>query len=250
MSIQSRDDLKDYCLRRLGFPVVHIEIDEDQVEDRVDDAIEFYQDIHFDGTEKIFFKVAVTEQDIENKYVVMPENIIGISKVLPFKDNLSSTNYIDYAFDPKFQLIQSEIYTVAQTSVLYYTQVQQHLAMLDHQLRALPSVKFNRRSSKCYLDFDWSIIKQGDYLVFEAFQTLDPDQFVSIFNDRLLKDYATALIKRQWGYNTKKFEGVQMIGGITISGQRIYEEAEQEIKEVEAKIRSGFELPPIGFFGD
>lgn len=250
MPIQSRDELKDYCLRRLGFPVVHLELDDDQIDDRVDDALEFYQDIHFDGTEKVYYKHAITTENITNKYVSLPENLIGISKVLPFKDNLSSTNYIDYAFDPKYQLIQSEIYTVAQTSVLYFTQVQQHLAMLDHQLRALPSVRFNRRSGRCYLDFDWSVVKEGDFLVFEAFVSLDAEQFTRMYNDRLLKEYTTALIKRQWGSNTKKFEGVQLIGGITISGQKIYDEAEQEIKDIELKIRSGFELPPVGFFGD
>lgn len=250
MSVNSRQALKEYCLRRLGYPVIKIEVDDSQVEDRIDDALEFYREIHFDGSEKIYFKKKITQDDINNKYVTLPDNILGISKVLPFKDNFSSQLYIDYAFDPKFQLIQSEIYSVSQASVLYYTQVQQHIASIDYQIRALPSISFNRRSGKCYLMFDWSKVDVGDYLIFEAYGAIDPEVFTALYDDRHLKDYATALIKRQWGTNTKKYEGVQLIGGITITGQEIYNEAMDEIERIERKIRSGFEMPPIGFFGD
>lgn len=244
MAINSRESLKDYCLRKLGFPVVHIEIDDDQIEDRIDDAIEFFHEFHYDGTERLFLKHSVTQEDIDNQYVPIPENIIGISRVIPFKYNTSGGNFL---FNPQYTLVANELYNLNFTNILYYSQVQSYIEFLNYQLRPLDSLRFNRRAGRCFLDFQWSLLEPGDFLVFDCFSTLDPEEFSSIFNDRLLKDYTTALIKRQWGYNTKKFEGVQLIGGITISGQQIYTEAEEEIDAIEMKIRSAHELPPIGF---
>ncbi|UTS52174.1 hypothetical protein [Synechococcus phage BUCT-ZZ01] len=317
MGITNRTELIQYCRRALGEPVINIEIDDDQVEDRIDDAIEFYQDIHYDGTEKIFLKhrvtgsfvevsnsllfrqgeevlgntsgskfivksvtptglifggasepltvgetligqstgamgtlSAVTYGDMHNKWVTLPDEIIGITRVLPFKDRRSQNqNFLSYAFDPKYQLMVSELGNISNLSTVYYTQVMSHLSLLDKQLRPLDSARFNRRTGKVYLEFDWDILEPNDYIVFECFRAVDPESFPKIYNDRLFKEYAVALLKRQWGSNTKKFDGVQILGGIQIRGQDIFDEATKEIEMLEEKIRDRYELPPIGFMG-
>lgn len=248
MAITTRAELIDYCRRRLGEPVIHLELEETQVEDRIDDAIEFFQEVHYEGTERIYLKHQVTQDDKTNMWVPIPEEIIGLSKVLPFKNNISSTNYIDYAFDPKYQLTVTELYNIASASFVYFEQLQQHLSMLDYVLRPIDSVEFNRRTGRVYLNINWNKMEVGDYLIFECFRAVDPQTFPKVYNERLLKEYSTALIKLQWGTNLKKFEGVQMIGGITLNGQQIFNEAQEEVRLLEEKIRSQFELPPIGFF--
>lgn len=250
MPITNRQDLIDYCLRRLGAPVIKIEADTDQIEDRIDDAIEFFQEIHYEGTERIYYKHQLTQDDINNGYVSIPDDIIGISKVVPFKNNISSSNYISYAFDPKYQLTVSELYNIASASFVYFEQIQQHLSLLDYILRPIQSLEFNRRTGKVHMNTDWSRFEEGDYMIFECFRAVDPQSFPAVYNERLLKEYATALIKRQWGANLKKFEGVQMIGGITLNGQQIFNEAVEEITTIEEKIRNSYELPAIGFFGE
>lgn len=317
MSITNRAELIQYCRRALGEPVINLELDDDQIEDRIDDAIEFYQDIHYDGTEKIFLKhkvsgsfveasnsslfkageevrantsgatfvvksttpagivfggasetlvigetlvgqssgaagvvSAVTYGDMHNKWVELPEEIIGITRVLPFKDRQSQgQNFLSYAFDPKYHLMVSELSNIANLNMVYYTQAMTQLSLLDKQLRPLDSARFNRRTGRVYMEFDWNIVEPNDYIVFECFRAVNPDSFPKIYNDRLFKEYAVALLKKQWGSNTKKFEGVQILGGIQIRGQDIFDEAIKEIEMLEEKIRSGYELPPIGFAG-
>ena len=246
--ITNREELIDYCKRRLGFPVVQLELDEDQIEDRVDDAIEFFQEIHYNGTERIWLKHQVTQADIDNQYISIPDEVIGVSRVLPFKNHVSSTNYISYAFDPKYQLMVTELYNIASASFVYFEQLQQHLSLLDYTLRPIDSVEYSRRAGRMYMNIDWAKLTVGDWIIYECFRAVDPQSFPKVYNERLLKDHATALIKRQWGANLKKFEGVVMVGGITLNGQQIFNEAVDEIEKVEALIRSSYELPPLGFF--
>jgi hypothetical protein len=307
----TRTEFKDYCLRRLGFPVIQINVDDDQVDDRIDDALQFFHDYHFDGVEKIYMKHRITQDDIDRKFIYCPDPVIFVTKIFPFDDSNSSINM----FDLRYQLRLHDLYDFTSVSYVSYEITMQHITTLNMLFSGYPQHRFNRHQNKIFLDIDWSRdATLGEYVVIECYRKLEPDTvtltgtFTStntsnlitgtgttidqqiiegdiitvggqdaqvnriisptqafltanlatsvtgatatktgvsdVWNDRFLKQYATALIKYQWGSNLSKFAGVQMPGGVTLDGPRIMTEAQVEIDKIETEMQAYNVLPP------
>lgn len=314
----SRTALIDYCKRRLGFPVIEINVDDDQVEDRIDDALQFFQDYHYDAIQKVYLKHLVTQTDVNRQYIDMTQAsgavsvvsgsatvtgtgtnfaaeftagvsqltingetkivssitdksnmtmnsafsssantvpitivgasdmITGVTRIFP----LSSTNATVNMFDLRYQLRLHELYDFTSTSYVNFVLTQQHLRTLDMLFSGEQPLRFNRHQNRLYIDFQWGTdIQAGEYLIIEAYRIIDPDSYNDVYNDRWLKRYATALIKRQWGLNLKKFGGIQLPGGVQLNGQQIYDEAESEIATLEQEMQDKYELPPEFILG-
>lgn len=244
MAVNTRQGLIDYCLRSLGEPVVEVNIDEQQIEDRIDEAIEHYRLYHYDGIEKVYLKHQVTEEDVTNGYIPVPDYIYGVTRVFPVAAGTGTSKSI---FNLQYQLRLNDLYDLTSVSVIYYQQVMNHLALLDHTLNGYPLYRFNRRTEKLYIDDAWrDNIPVGSYLLVECYRALDPQTYTSVYSDAWLKHYSTALLKRQWATNIKKFSGMQLPGGVTIDGDKLYSEAIEEIKELEDIIQR--KSAPLEFF--
>jgi hypothetical protein len=246
----SRDSLIEYCKRRLGDPVIEINVDEDQVEDRIDEALQYYQEFHSDATYRGYLKHQVTQTDIDNKYITISSNILFVSRMFGISN---STQTGKNMFNLKYQMHLNDIAQMHKYNgdLAYYEQMQQYLSTLDMVLNGAPIVDFSRRQNRIYIhgNFEDEDILLDDYIVFEVYQVVDPTTHTSVFNDMWLKQYATSLIKQQWGQNLIKFEGMQLPGGVTMNGRQIYDDAVQEIEKLEEKIRLEHELPPDFFIG-
>jgi hypothetical protein len=307
----TRTEFKDYCLRRLGFPVIQINVDDDQVDDRIDDALQFFHDYHFDGVEKIYMKHRITQDDIDRKFIYCPDPVIFVTKIFPFDDSNSSINM----FDLRYQLRLHDLYDFTSVSYVSYEITMQHITTLNMLFSGYPQHRFNRHQNKIFLDIDWSRdATLGEYVVIECYRKLVPDTIMltgtvtatntsnlitgtgttfdqqiiegdiitisgqdaqvnriisptqaylttnlatsvttatatktgvsDVWDDRFLKQYATALIKYQWGTNLSKFAGVQMPGGVTLDGPRIMAEAQVEIDKIETEMQAYNVLPP------
>jgi hypothetical protein len=246
----SRQELIDFCLRRLGEPVLEVNVDVDQIEDKVDDAIQKYQEFHSDATIRTYLKYQITADDVTNGYVPISSNIIFVSKVFPFSSTYGSSGNL---FDIRYQMFLNNMgdFINFAGDLAYLYQMEQYLSMIDQQLHGHPTVKFSRRQNRLYIwgDFEDEDLQEDDYLVAEVYQTIDPETHTSIYNDMFIKDYTTALIKQQWGANLSKFEGMQLPGGVTLNGRQIFEDASADIERLEEKLRSEQELPVDFFVG-
>ena len=243
----SRQELADYCLRALGAPVVEINIDDDQLGDRIDEAFQFYREYHSDATIRRYRKHQVTATDVTNEYIDIPETFIHISRVLPFQVTGGAGD-----FNVEYQIMLNDIYDLrGPNSVLHYAMSQQHLALVDTLFDGKDqTVRFNRHMNRLFIETRWGTdIKAGEFIIIEGYETVDPATFTDVYNDIFLKKYLTALIKRQWGKNLKKFGGLQLPGGVEINGQQIYDEANEEIKEIEEQMQSRYEMSPLNFMG-
>jgi hypothetical protein len=241
MSIPAtREQLKDWCLRQLGHPVININVDDDQVDDRIDEAFQYFRDFHFDGVERWYLPHQLDATDITNKYISVPDNIIGVTRIF----SLGSSSVVRNMFDLQYQMRLNDMTLLTTGSIVYFTQMQQHLRLLEMTFSGEQPVRFNRHTSKLYIDMDWGKVAAGDYLMVEAFIVIDPDAYTKVYNDRMLKKLATAYIKKQWGNNMKKYGGMQLVGGIALNGQQIHDEAVQEILDLETLIRNTYEEPP------
>ena len=239
-TVTSREELKDYCLRRLGSPVIEINVDDDQVEDRIDDAFQFYREYHYDAVEMVYLKHQFTAEDITNQYISVPDVVVGVSRILPFSNKSDGTNI----FSIRYQILLNDLYSLMSTNIIYYYQVKQELELINQVLVGTKPIRFNRHMNRLYMDMDWTAdAVPGDYIVVECYRILDPDTYRDVYNDMFLKRYCTALIKRQWGENLKKFNGVQLPGGVTINADQIYQDALTDITQIESEMQSRFELP-------
>ena len=245
----TRQGLIDYCLRQLGDPVIEINVDPDQQEDRVDEALQYYQDIHSDATLRSYVKHELTSDDITNGYIPLSTNVTYVTRLFPLHDNITSKNF----FDVKYQLSLNDFFDL-QTYIgdmAYYEQMQQYLTLIDMRLTGTPQVRFSRKQNRLYIDgdLDGEDLKAGDYIIAEVYEIIDGNSFSAIWNDRWLKEYTTALIKRQWGQNLIKFEGMQLPGGVTINGRQLYEDAIQDIERLKEELRMEHEFPADFFVG-
>lgn len=249
-TITSRSAFKDYCLRRLGFPVIEINVDDDQVEDRIDDALQYWQDYHFDGLQKIYYVKKIDATDIANKYLDISQakdssnnslQIAGITRIFPVTDSQSSISM----FDLRYQLRLNELYDFTSASYINYTMTQQHLRSLELMFSGEVPIRFQRHMQRLYIDWAWGYSEApvGTTVIAECYATIDPTIYVQAWNDRWLKEYATALIKRSWGNNLKKFNGIQLPGGVTLNGDKIYQEADNEINALHAEIGDKYGAP-------
>lgn len=241
----SRQSLKDYALRKLGYPVIDINVDDSQLEDRIDDALEFYGDFHADGYEKVYLSHQITQDDIDNKYIDISNIDDSVTQVVKVFSYAANTTNI---FDIRYQLALSDFYGLRTAGTLsHYTIVQQHVSMLQQLLDPEFQIDFTRSTMKLHLRTDWEKLTIGDYLVVEAYAVIDPESYKKIYNDRFLKRYVPALFKRQWGANLSKFTGIQLPGGVEFNGREIFDQATQEIEKLEQEARDMYEFPP-GFF--
>ena len=246
----SRQGLIDYCLRQLGDPVVEINVDEDQIEDRVDEAIQYYREYHSDATVRTYLKHLVDADDVTNEYIELDSDIIFVSKLFPLSSNFNSGRNF---FDIKYQMMLNDMASLIHFAgdLAYYEQMQQYLSLLDMKLNGHPQVQWSRRQNRLYIfgDFADQDIKAGDYIIAEVYSVINPETHTSVYNDMWLKEYTTALIKRQWGQNLIKFEGMQLPGGVMLNGRQIYDDANAEIERLRESIRLEHELPVDWFVG-
>lgn len=241
----SRAQFKEYCLRRLGKPVIEINVDDDQVDDRIDEALAYYWDYHFDGTEKIYYKHQVTANNIADKSITLPDNIIGAVNVFSPGDALNTNNL----FNIRYQIALNDLYTLTSISLVPYYMAMQHIRVIEEILVGMKPLRYNRHRNILHIDMDWNVMDVGQYILVEAYQVVDPDTYTDVWHDRWLAQYATALIKRQWGNNLKKFDGMQMPGGLTFNGQKIYDEAIEEINKLEQEMIVSYSLPVSDMIG-
>ena len=271
MSIPAtKQQLLDYCKRQLGAPVVEINVDDDQADDILDDALQFFQEYHYDGTIRTYLKHQITQSEIDNQktnsnvtsstsggsdnggttwlegnnYIELPESVISVVRVL---DISSSTNNM---FDLRYQLRLNDLYDLNSTSILHYEMVQQHLGMLDDMLVGSAFMRHSKHGNRLYIDMDWTAnIAASEYIVIEAIRKMDPTTYTDIYNDVWLKKYTTAKLKLQWGQNLIKFDGIALPGGITLNGRQLVDDAKEEITQLEEELRLGYELPVMDMIG-
>jgi len=275
----SRQQLIDYCLRRLGAPVLEINVDDDQIDDLVDDALQYFQERHFDGVERMYLKYKFTQQDIDrgrgrgtngvgivtttgtsnvsgigttsfnfyesSNFIQVPDSVIGIEKVFKFDTSSISGGM----FSIKYQLFLNDLYYFNSVELLQYAMVKSYLEDIDFLLTTDKQIRFNKRQNRMYLDIDWNAQSKDTYIVIDCYRILDPNDFTKVYNDSFLKRYLTSLIKRQWGQNLIKFRGVKLPGGIELNGREIYEDAEKEIADLMQRMSMDYELPPYDFIG-
>ena len=246
----SSQTLIDYCLRRLGAPVIEINVDNDQLEERIDDALQVYQEFHSDSTVKTYLKHQVTASDISNKYISISSDIIFVSRLFQLSSSFNASRNF---FDIKYQMMLNDIADMQNFAgdLAYYEQMQQYLSLLDVKLNGHPLVNFSRHQNRLYIfgDMNDGDILENEYIVAEGYQTINPDTHTSVYNDMWLKEYATAIIKQQWGSNLIKFEGMQLPGGVTLNGRQLYDDAAQDIERLMERIRLEQVVPPDFFVG-
>jgi len=246
----TRQELIDYCLRRLGSPVLEINVDDDQIEDKVDDTLQLYQEYHADATYRTYIKHQITQTDIDNEWIPISSDVLYVTKVFPFNRTFSSVNM----FDIKYQMMLNSMgdFMNFAGGMSYYYQMQQYLEYLDNILEGQPRVTYSRHQDRLYIFGDWAPnvmgnLDVGEYVVMEVLTLVDPDTFTQVWNDKFVKNYATALIKQQWGANMMKFEGMTLPGGVQLNGRQYFEEATAQLTELEEKLRLENEFP-IDFF--
>jgi hypothetical protein len=275
----SRQQLIDYCLRRLGAPVLEINVDDDQIDDLVDDALQYFQERHFDGVERMYLKYKITQADLDrgrgrntngvgvttttatsniagigtvsynfyetSNYIQVPDSVIGIEKIFKFDTSSISGGM----FSIKYQLFLNDLYYFNSVELLQYAMVKSYLEDIDFLLTTDKQLRFNKRQNRLYLDIDWASQKADQYIVIDCYRILDPNTFTNVYNDSFIKKYLTALIKKQWGQNLIKFRGVKLPGGIELNGREIYEDAEKELEDIKQRMTLEYELPPYDFIG-
>jgi hypothetical protein len=242
----TRAQFKEMCLRRLGKPVIEINVDDDQVEDRIDEALRYYWDYHFDGSDRIYYKHILTDEDKVNKYITLPENINGAVRIFPVGGALMNTMNL---FNIRYQIALNDLYTLTSISLVPYFMAMSHIAMIEELLVGQQPIRYNRHKDRCYIDMDWTLMPTDSYIIIEAYEVVDPEVWTDAWGDRWLAQYTTALIKRQWGNNLKKFDNMQMPGGLSFNGQKIYDEAIEEINQMEKEMISGYSLPVMDMIG-
>jgi hypothetical protein len=271
----NKEEFKDYCLRRLGAPILEINVDQDQLDDIVDDAVQYYQEYHYDGIEKMYLKHEFTAEDVirfnetdelsstddpdgsiwknRKNFIEIPDHVIGIEKVFGVTSNLSSNEM--WGLSNQYFLLDifsfSSGYTFGNFDMSYYYMIKQYFETLDMVVNVggLVQYRFNKRQDRLYLDIDIARIKENRYLVIECQRALDPQQWSQIYNDSFLKRYTTALIKRQWGQNMIKYNNIQLPGGVTLNGRQLWEDGNNEVKELEAKMLSDYSTMPMDLIG-
>ena len=280
----SREELTNYCLRQLGEPVVEINVDTDQIEDLIDDGIQYFQERHFDGVERMYLKYKLTEDDINrgnatnetgssntlgitttsgisttvsgmttmtnsfyetSNFIQVPDSVIGIEKIFKFDSSTISGGM----FSIKYQLFLNDLYQFNSIDLLQYSMTKTYLEDIDFLLTTDKQVRFNKRQGRLYLDMDWNDETKDTYLIIDCYRILDPNTFTNIYNDSFLKKYVTALIKRQWGQNLLKFRGTRLPGGVELNGRELYEDAEKDLEDIKQRMTLEYELPPYDFIG-
>jgi hypothetical protein len=277
----SRSDLINYCKRQLGAPVLEINVADEQIDDLVDDALQYFHERHFDGVSQVFLKYQITQDDINrgrspagenaaagitttsaettivgtavtfnykenSNFLQIPPAVIGINKIYHFDGTNTTTNNM---FSVKYQLFLNDIYYWGTTEILTYAMTKTYLEDIDFLLTTQKQIRFNQRQDRLYLDIDWGSVAKDDYIIIDCYRTLNPSDYPRVWNDSFLKRYLTSLIKRQWGQNLIKFQGVKLPGGIELNGRQIYDDAQKELDVIREIMSNTYELPPLDMIG-
>ena len=241
----TRSEFKEYCLRKLGKPVIEINVDDDQVEDRIDESLRYFWDYHFDGAEKVYYKHQITSTDKANKYITLPENIIGAVKIFPVGQSLNTMNL----FNIRYQIALNDLYTLTTQSMVPYVMAMQHIQFLEEILVGQKPIRYNRHKNRLHIDMDWDLAVLNEYLVVEAYQVVDPATYSDVWGDRWLALYTSAQIKYQWGTNLTKFTGMVLPGGVQFNGEKIMDDAKAEIESLEQEMMTSYTLPAYHMVG-
>jgi len=275
----SRQELVDYCLRQLGAPVLEINLADEQIDDLVDDALQYFYERHFDGVERMYLKYKITENDLKrgsaqytsgvgivtttgnsnisgigtvsfnfyenSNFIQVPDTVIGIEKVFKFDTSSISAGM----WSIKYQLFLNDLYYFNSVELLQYSMVKTYLEDIDFLLSTDKQIRFNKRQNRLYLDIDWTAKSKDTFIVIDCYRILDPNTFTKVYNDSFLKRYLTALMKRQWGANLIKFRGVKLAGGIELNGRELYDDGERELESIRQRMSMDYELPPYDFIG-
>lgn len=241
MPVNSRNELKEYCLRKLGKPLVDINVDDTQIEDRIDDALKEFSGYHFSGSERLYYKHELTQLDIDNSFIKLPENIVSVIRVLPG----SSSKFSDYQgmFNSEYQMMLGDFHNSSLPTVTDFVMKKTHFDFLSQVLGGTDSISFNRYKDKLVFNTMSERMTPGDFIIAECWSTIDPEEYTEIYNDTFVKKYTTSSIKQQWGMNLLKFEGANLPGGITLNGSRLYEDATEELEKLSEDLRDKYELP-------
>ena len=275
----SRNELKEYCLRQLGTPVLEINIADEQCQDLIDDAIQYFQERHFDGVLNTYLKYKITQDDIDrgtakpdvgpgitttsatstidgssiefdwkenSNYLQVPPSVIGVNKIFHFDGSNTLTNNM---FSVKYQLFLNDVYYWGAVELLSYAMTKTYLEDINFLLTTEKQIRFNQRMDRLYLDIDWESMTVGDYVIMDCWTTLDPSDYNRVWNDSFLKRYLTATMKRQWGQNLIKFQGVKLPGGIELNGRQIYDDAEKDLEVIREQMSNMYEMPPLDMIG-
>ena len=281
-SPSNRTEFVNYCKRQLGAPVLEINIADEQVEDVIDDAVQYFQERHFDGVAQAYLKYKITQDDIDrgrasmetnkkqtgittttatadiagtdttfsyyenSNFLQIPPAVIGVTKIYHFDGTNTMTNNM---FSVKYQMFLNDIYYWGATELLTYAMTKTYLEDINFLLTTEKQIRFNKRMDRLYLDIDWGSVSKDDYLVIDCFRQLDPNDYGRDWNDSFLKKYATALMKRQWGQNLLKFQGVKLPGGVELNGRQIYDDAEKDLEIIREQMSNTYELPPLDMIG-
>jgi hypothetical protein len=246
----TREGFTDYCLRKLGAPVVEINVDDDQVSDRVDEALQYYNEYHYDGVERIYLKHQITQDDIDNGSIPLSDLIIGVRNIFPVTGDNTASSGSSGLFNLQYQLRLNDLYDLTNTSIVYYSTVRDYIATLDLMLNGTKPLRFNKHQNRLSIDMNWAqSVVVGQYLIVDCYRALDPVTWTDVWNDMWLKRYATALIKKQWATNIKKFSGIALPGGVTLDGDKLYAEATEEIHALEDQMQTNYSLPPDFMLG-
>ena len=272
----TKQELIDHCLRKLGAPVLEINVSDEQLDDIVDDAVQYFNERHFDGVERMYLKYKITQEDIDrgqadpltsnttgivsttatsggfsntwyenSNFINCPDSVIGVEKVFKFDTSSISGGM----FSIKYQLFLNDLYFFNSVELLQYSMTKRYLEDIDFLLTTDKQIRFNKRQDRLYLDIDWGSQDKDQYLVLDCYRALDPSTFSGVYNDSFLKRYCTALIKKQWGQNLIKFKGVKLPGGIEFNGREIYQDGVEEVNSIRDQMSSTYELPPLDMIG-
>ena len=266
----TRQELIDYCLRRLGYPVLEVNVDEDQIEDLIDDALQYFQERHFDGVERMLLKHKITKENRETlrtgittttatstvgittstfeedqNFIQLPDHVIGVERVLKMDNSTISSGL----FNLKYQIFLNDLYYYGALDLLNYTMTKTYLEDLSRILTPDTQIRFNKKRGRLYLDIDFEQMSDDKFIIIDGYRLLDPSDASKVYNDFWLKKYATSLIKKQWGMNLIKFQGVMLPGGVQLNGRQIYEDALKEIEEIEYSLKTEYEIPPLDLIG-
>tara|TARA_B100001175_G_scaffold209864_1_gene178207 strand:+ start:403 stop:1227 length:825 start_codon:yes stop_codon:yes gene_type:complete len=269
----SRQQLIDYSLRKLGFPVLEINVDDDQIDDLVDDALQYFQERHFDGIERTFLKHEITEANLETfktgtttttgsqptsslgvvnpsftetqNFLQLPDHVLGVEKVFKMDQSTISSGL----FNIKYQIFLNDLYYYGALDLMNYAMVKTYLEDLSRLITPDVQLRFNKRQHRLYMDIDWRQVSKNTYLIIDCYRLIDPANASDIYNDWWLKRYLVAIIKRQWGQNLMKFQGVMLPGGVSLNGRQIYDDAIREIEQIEYELKTEYELPPLDLIG-
>jgi hypothetical protein len=276
----SRSDLVNYCKRQLGAPVLEINVAEEQIDDLIDDALQYFHERHFDGVTQVFLKYKLTQADIDrgrargdnktvgivtttasstidgssvtfsfeenSNYLQIPPEVIGINKIFRYDGSQTVSNNM---FSVKYQMFLNDIYYWGSTELLTYAMTKTYLEDMDFLLNTQKQIRFNQRQDRLYLDIDWADVTEDDYIIIDCYRLLNPNDFTRVWNDSFLKRYVTQLIKRQWGQNLMKFQGVKLPGGVELNGRQIYDDAQKELDVIRETMSNTYELPPLDMIG-